>query len=42
LVNIYSSSDLPMVRSCRASTTFMAAGWRTCPATTAITAPGAG
>ena len=25
-----------------ASTTFMAAGWRRCPATTAITVPGAG
>ena len=37
-----SSSGRSTARSYRASTTSMAAGWRRCPATTAITAPGAG
>jgi hypothetical protein len=37
-----SSSGLRMKGYCPASTTFTAAGWRRCPAITAITAPGAG
>jgi hypothetical protein len=37
-----SSSGRRTARSYHASTTFTAAGWRRCPATAAITAPGAG